>query len=41
MDDELFAKIRNSAEASMASTSGWTSLSDSVYVTQRSRVNGA
>ena len=41
MDDELFAKIRKSAEASMANTSGWTSLSDSVYVNQRSRVNGS
>ena len=40
MDDEIFAKIRESAEASMNATAGWTSVSDSTYVAQRSRVNG-
>ena len=41
MGDELIAKIRNSAEASMASSAGWTSVSDAFYVNQRSRVNGS
>lgn len=40
MGDELFAKIRASAEASMNNTSAWTSVSDAFYVNQRSRVNG-
>ncbi|MGH1425994.1 MAG: TRAP transporter substrate-binding protein [Pseudooceanicola sp.] len=40
MDDELFAKIRASAEASMNNTAGWVSVSDSTYMAQRSRVNG-
>lgn len=38
MDDSLFADIRNSAEASMAATSGWAGRSDSVYTAQRDRV---
>lgn len=38
MDDELFAEIRNSAEAAMAATSGWTGRSDAVYTAQRDRV---
>ncbi|MFY0595740.1 MAG: twin-arginine translocation signal domain-containing protein [Cognatishimia sp.] len=40
MDDELFAKIRNSAEASRGSTSGWISQSEAVFVAQRDRVLG-
>ncbi|MBY5973598.1 TRAP transporter substrate-binding protein [Ferrimonas balearica] len=40
MDDEIFAEIRNSAEASMASASGWMSVSDSAYTAQRNRVLG-
>ncbi|MDF1854041.1 twin-arginine translocation signal domain-containing protein [Pseudooceanicola sp.] len=40
MDDELFAKIRASAEASMSSTAGWVSVSDATYAAQRSRVMG-
>ena len=40
MDDEFFAKIRNSAEASMKASSGWMSKSDNVYVTQRNRISG-
>lgn len=38
MDDTLFADIRNSAEAAMAATSGWSGRSDSVYTAQRDRV---
>lgn len=38
MDDELFAEIRNSAEAAMASASGWMGRSDSAYTKQRDRV---
>ncbi|MBT9382402.1 ABC transporter substrate-binding protein [Pseudooceanicola sp. CBS1P-1] len=41
MDDELFAKIRESAETSMKASSGWNSVSDGTYVTQRNRVMGA
>ena len=40
MDDELFARIRNSFEASMASSSAWISKSDGFYVNQRDRVMG-
>jgi len=40
MDDELFAKIRGSFEASLASTSKWISQSDGYYVNQRNRVLG-
>ncbi|MGI3167813.1 TRAP transporter substrate-binding protein [Pseudooceanicola sp. C21-150M6] len=40
MDDELFAKIRESAEKSMNATAGWASLSDSAYVAQRTRTFG-
>ncbi|KAA2316793.1 twin-arginine translocation signal domain-containing protein [Pseudooceanicola sediminis] len=40
MDDEIFAKIRESAEASMKSASGWMSVSDSFYTAQRNRVDG-
>ncbi|QOL80355.1 TRAP transporter substrate-binding protein [Pseudooceanicola spongiae] len=40
MDDEMFAKIRESAEASMKSASGWMSVSDSFYTAQRNRVDG-
>jgi len=40
MDDELFAKIRNSAEASMKSSSGWIQRSEGAYRTQRDRVLG-
>ncbi|ATI41715.1 ABC transporter substrate-binding protein [Pacificitalea manganoxidans] len=38
MDDEIYAKIHNSAMNSMRSTSGWLSVSDSAYTTQRNRV---
>ena len=41
MDDELFAKVRNSAESAMSTISGWTSRSDAAYVNQRSRVQAA
>ncbi|GGL90486.1 TRAP transporter substrate-binding protein [Pseudooceanicola nanhaiensis] len=40
MDDEIFARTRESMEASMANTAGWVSVSDATYVRQRSRVNG-
>ncbi|MGI3165634.1 TRAP transporter substrate-binding protein [Pseudooceanicola sp. 200-1SW] len=40
MDDEIFAEIRNSAEASMASASSWMSVSDGAYTAQRDRVLG-
>ena len=36
--DELFKKIHDSAQASMRSSSGWLSVSDSAYATQRNRV---
>jgi TRAP-type mannitol/chloroaromatic compound transport system substrate-binding protein len=39
MDDELFKKVNDSAMASMRDTAAWTSLSDSAYVAQRSRVS--
>ena len=38
MSDELFAEVRTSAEAAMASTSGWSGRSDSAYTAQRDRV---
>jgi len=40
MDDELFARIRESQETSKASTYGWTSISDGEFTRQRSRFNG-
>ena len=40
MGDEMFAKIRNSFEASMASSSSWINKSDGYYVEQRNRVLG-
>jgi len=40
MDDELFAKIRNSAEESMKSSSGWLVKSEGAYRAQRDRVMG-
>ena len=40
MDDELFAKIRTSFEASMATSSSWINKSDGYYVEQRNRVLG-
>ena len=40
MDDEIFARTRESMAASMANTAGWVSVSDATYVRQRSRVNG-
>jgi len=40
MGDELFAKIRNSAEESMKSSSGWLVKSESAYRAQRDRVMG-
>ncbi len=41
MSDELFAKVRKSADAAMASTSAWVSRSDGDYVAQRTRVLGS
>ncbi len=40
MDDELFAKIRNSAEASMKASSGWLTKSEGAYRVQRDRILG-
>jgi hypothetical protein len=40
MDDELFARIRESQEAAVRSTYAWTSISDDVYTAQRARVMG-
>lgn len=40
MDDELFARIRASQEASAASTYSWTSISDAEFQRQRARYNG-
>jgi TRAP-type mannitol/chloroaromatic compound transport system substrate-binding protein len=40
MGDELFAKIRNSVESSMAASSGWLVKSEGVYRSQRDRVLG-
>ena len=40
MGDELFAKIRNSFEASLATSADWINKSDGYYVQQRLRVLG-
>lgn len=40
MNDELFAKIRNSFEASLATSASWIQKSDGFYVEQRVRVLG-
>ena len=40
MDDEFFAKVRTSYEASVTATSSWLQLSDGEYVSQRNRVLG-
>lgn len=40
MNDELFAKIRNSFEASLAKSASWINKSDGYYVAQRVRVLG-
>ena len=40
MGDEMFAKIRTSFEASMATWSTWINKSDGYYVEQRNRVLG-
>ncbi len=40
MDDELYAKVRNSFETSLASSSSWIQQSDAAYVAQRNRVMG-
>jgi len=40
MDDALFAEIRESYNASMASSSAWIKTSESAYRNQRDRVNG-
>ena len=40
MGDELFARIRNSAMESMASSSSWLTASEGAYRTQRDRVLG-
>jgi len=39
--DDLFKKIHESAQASLRSTSGWLSVSDSYYAQQRNRVLAA
>ena len=41
MDDELFARIRASQEASVASTYAWTSISDDEFARQRARFNAS
>jgi TRAP-type mannitol/chloroaromatic compound transport system substrate-binding protein len=40
MDDDLFARIRNSAEESMRASSGWIQQSEGTYRTQRDRILG-
>ncbi len=40
MGDELFAKIRESFETSLASSASWINKSDGFYVQQRIRVLG-
>ncbi|PHQ93276.1 MAG: ABC transporter substrate-binding protein [Marinosulfonomonas sp.] len=40
MDDELYARIRASFDASVASSSSWIEKSDGYYVNQRNRVLG-
>jgi len=40
MGDSLFAQVRESFEASMASSSAWINKSDGYYVSQRNRVLG-
>ncbi|MCC1494496.1 TRAP transporter substrate-binding protein [Cognatishimia sp. F0-27] len=40
MNDELFAKIRNSFEASLAQSASWIQKSDGYYIEQRVRVLG-
>ncbi len=40
MDDELYARIRASFDASVASSSSWLDKSDAFYVSQRNRVLG-
>ncbi|MEE9388364.1 MAG: ABC transporter substrate-binding protein [Paracoccaceae bacterium] len=40
MDDELYARIRTSFDASVASSSSWLDKSDAYYVSQRNRVLG-
>ena len=37
MGDDLFATIRGSYEASMASTYGWMGMSDGLYLQKRSK----
>lgn len=39
MDDDLFARIRTSAEASMRSSSEWLAASEGAYVAQRARLS--
>ncbi len=41
MNDDIFAKIHNSAQASMRESSGWLSRSDGAYAVQRDRVLAA
>lgn len=40
MDDELFARVRTSFEASVSANYEWTGNSDAVFAAQRARVNG-
>ena len=40
MDDELFARIRNSYEDSIASTYAWMSMSDAIFADKRSKYKG-
>lgn len=41
MGDELFARIRNSAEASRDSWAAWQGISENVFVAQRNRILGS
>lgn len=40
MDDELYARIRNSYDASIKASSGWIAASDGAFTAQRDRING-
>jgi len=40
MDDEMFAKVRSSAEASMKESTAWLTLSEGAYRAQRDRIMG-
>jgi TRAP-type mannitol/chloroaromatic compound transport system substrate-binding protein len=40
MDDELYARIRTSYDASIKASSGWIAASDGAFTAQRDRING-